>query len=96
MILNNLKYINHKVTEMMFRNNKDFYDDVFNKKFDIRLFKRSLNSDENMVAFLAFGKIFGEDVIRLLARWAPNYRAQFWWFVIKRHILKKKYYINKE
>ena len=37
MILDDLKYINHEVTEMMFRNNKDFYDDVFNKKFDIRL-----------------------------------------------------------
>ena len=83
-----MQLVNHKVTEMMFRNNKDFYDDVFNKKFDIRLFRRSLKSAENIVAFLAFGKIFRKDVIRLLARYVPNYRARFWWFVVKRYVFK--------
>ena len=90
MILDDLKYINHEVTGMMFRNNKGFYDDVLNKKLDIRLFRRSLKSAENIVAFLAFGKIFGEEVIRLLAKWVPNYRARFWWFVVKRHIFKNR------
>ena len=36
------KYINHDVTKEMFQNNMDFYDDVCDKKFDIRLFERSL------------------------------------------------------
>ena len=83
-----MQLVNHEVNAMMFRNNKDFYDDVLNKKFDIRLFRRSLKSAENIVAFLVFGKIFGKNVIRLLGKWIPNYRARFWWFVVKRYVFK--------
>ena len=81
-----LNIINHEVTEMMFKNNKDFYDDVLNKKFDIRLFRHSLKTVENIVAFLAFG----EDAIKLLPRWVPNYRARFWWYIVKRHVFELK------
>ena len=34
------KYINHDVTKEMFQNNMHFYDDVCDKKFDIRLRKK--------------------------------------------------------
>ena len=80
-----MELVSHEATGMMFRNNKGFYDGGLNKEFDIKLFRRSLKSAENIVAFLAFGKIFKEEtVIRLLTKWVPNYRAKFWWFVVKK------------
>ena len=81
-----MQLVNHEVTKMTFRNNKDFYDDVFNKKFDIRLFRPHIKTAENIVAFLAFG----EDAIKLLQRWVPNYRARFWWYVVRRHVFQLK------
>ena len=85
-----MQLVNHELTNLMFKNNRDFYDDILNKKFDIRLFRRYLKTNGSIVAFLPFGKIFGKGAIRLLAKWVPNYRARFWWFVVKRHVFKDR------
>ena len=79
-----MQLVNHEVTKMMLENNKDFYTDVLNKKFDIRLFRPHVKTAENIVAFLAFGEE------KLLQRWVPNYRARFWWYVVRRHVFKLK------
>ena len=74
----------------MFLNNMDFYDDVRDKKFDIRLFGLSFKKRKWCpLQVLAFGRMFKDvDVTGLLAKWVPNYRAQFWWFVVKNHAIK--------
>ena len=83
------KYINHEITKTMFLNNMDFYDDVLGKGLDVRLFERSFRKRKwcplQVIGFLAFGRVLKDvDVTGLLARWVPNYRAQFWWYVIAR------------
>ena len=35
------KYVSHEITKTMFENNKNFYEDVVRKNFDIELFERS-------------------------------------------------------
>ena len=41
-----------------------------------------------VIGFTAFGRVLKDvDVIGLLAKWVPNYRAQFWWFVMYRRVL---------
>ena len=67
----------------MLLNNMDFYDDVLEKRFDIRLFEQSFRRRKRcplqVIGFLAFGGVLKDvDVTGLLARWVPNYRAQFW------------------
>ena len=81
------KYFYHDVTREMFRNNLSFYYDVLNKGFDIKLFKRVFEKrggcSTPTVGFIAFGRAMGEEtVIGLLLEWIPNFRAQFWWFVM--------------
>ena len=76
---------------MMFENNKDFYEDVVSKKFDIRLYEQSFKKrkwcPKQVVAFLAFGRIIEDvDVIDLLGKWRSNWKSQFWWFVFLQHI----------
>lgn len=70
---------------MMFENNRDFYEDVISKNFDIKLLEHSFRKrkwcPKQVVAFLAFGKQT-DGVVELLEKWVPNWRAQFWWFVI--------------
>ena len=71
----------------MFRNNLSFYYDVLDKGFDIKLFKRVFEKrggcSTPVVEFIAFGRAMGEEtVIGLLLEWIPNFRAQFWWFVM--------------
>ena len=88
------KYVDHEITKIMFLNNVDFYDDVRDKKFDIRLFELLFKKRKwcplQVIGFLAFGRIFKDiDVTGLLAMWVPNYRAQFWWFVFKNHVIKE-------
>ena len=79
----------------MFLNNKDFYDDVLDKRFDIRLFEESFKRRKwcplQVIGFLAFERVLKDvDVTGLLAKWVPNYRTQFWWYVMarKNHIIK--------
>lgn len=81
------KYFNHDITREIFRNNLSFYYDVLNKGFDIRLFKRVFERrgwcPTRVVGFIAFRRVMDEQtVIGLLLEWIPNFRAQFWWFVI--------------
>ena len=89
------KDVDHEVTKTMFLNNMDFYDDVLDRRFDIRLFERSFKKRKwcplQVIGFLAFGRVFKDvDVISLLAWWVPNYRAQFWWFVVKNHLINER------
>ena len=86
------RYFNHDVTKEMLQNNVDFYNDVCNKRFDIRLFEQSFKKRKwcpmQVIGFIALGRVLsGEDVIGLLAKWVPNYRAQFWWFVIYKKLM---------
>ena len=81
------KYVDHEITKTMLLNNVDVYDDVRNWRFDIRLFERSFRKRKwcplQVIGFLAFGRVLEDvDVAGLLARWVPNYRAQFWWYVL--------------
>ena len=81
------KYVDHEITKTMFLNNMDFYNDVLDKGFDIRLFEQSFRKRKwctlQVIGFLAFGRVLKDlDVTGLLAKWVPNYRAQFWWFVM--------------
>ena len=72
------KYISHDVTKEMFQNNMHFCDDVCDKKFDIKLRKKRRWCPMQVIGFIAFGRVLrGVDVIGLLAKWVPNYRAQF-------------------
>ena len=76
----------HEITKMMFENNRDFYEDVVRKNFDIKLLESSFRKrkwcPKQVVAFLAFGQVMDKDeVLVLIESWVPNYRAQFWWFV---------------
>ena len=65
------KYVDHEVTKTMFLNNIDFYDDVRDKRFDVRLFERSFKKRKRcplqVIGFLAFGRMF-KDVTGLLAK----------------------------
>ena len=93
MSLEGQKYVDHEVTKTMFLNNMDFYDDVLDRGFDIRLFELSFKKRKwcplQVIGSLAFGRMLKDvDVVSLLARWVPNYRAQFWWFVIKNQLIK--------
>ena len=81
------KYLDHGITKKMLLNNMDFYNDVRNRGFDTRLFEQSFRKGKwcplQVIGFLAFGRVLKDvDVVGLLARWVPNYRAQFWWFVM--------------
>ena len=85
------KYVSHEIVETMIENNKDFYDDVVRKNFDIRLFEQSFRkrkwSPRQVVGFLAFGRIMDDvDVVEFLGKYCPNWRAQFFWFVFSQHI----------
>ena len=87
------RYVDREVTRIMFLNNVDFYDDVRERKFDVRLFERSFKKRKwcplQVIGFLAFGRVLEDvDVTGLLAKWVPNFKAQFWWFVVKNHLLK--------
>ena len=98
------KYFDHDITREMFRNNLSFYYDVLNKGFDIKLFKRVFEKrgccSTHVVGFIAFGRAMGEEtVIGLLLEWIPNFRAQFWWFVMYKKVmgcLSSKQEISKE
>ena len=81
------KYVDHEITKTMLLNNMDFYNDVCDRRFDIRLFEQSFRKRKwcplQVIGFLAFGRVVKDvNVTGLLARWVPNYRAQFWWYVI--------------
>ena len=89
------KYLDHEITETVFRNNRDFYDDVLDRKFNVRSSFENRNGKRSerkwcpmqVVGFIAFGKIMNEEMIfNLLTEWAPNLRAQFWWFVLHRRM----------
>ena len=94
------KYVSHEITKTMFENNKDFYDDVVRKNFDIKLFEQSFKkrrwSPRQVVGFLAFGRIMDraqrgydvDDAINLLEKYCPNWRPQFWWFVFLQNMQK--------
>ena len=51
------EYVDHKVTKTMFLNNINFYDDVRDMGFDIRLFERSFRKRKwcalQVIGFLA-------------------------------------------
>ena len=70
---------------MMFENNKDFYEDVVSKKFDIKLLEHSFKKrkwcPKQVVAFLAFGYCGKTGVLELLNEWCLNWKVQFWWYV---------------
>ena len=56
------KYIDHEITKTMLLNNMDFYDDVGNRRFDIRLYERSFRKRkwcplQVIIGFLAFGRV---------------------------------------
>ena len=96
--MGNNKYVSHEIVKTMFENNKNFYDDVVRKNFDIKLFEQSFRkrkwSPRQVVGFLAFGRImdraqrgYGANVVvEFLEKYCPNWRAQFWWFVFSEHI----------
>ena len=77
MSLEEQKYVGHEITETMFLNNVDFYDDVRDRKFDVRLFELSFKKRNwcplQVIGFLAFGRVFKDvDVTGLLTKWVPN------------------------
>ena len=85
------KYVSHKIVGKMFKNNKDFYNDVVSKNFDIKLLEHSFRKKRwyprQVVGFLAFGRIMNVDVVmNLLGKYCPNWRSQFWWLVFSEHI----------
>ena len=85
------KYVSHEIVGTMFENNKNFYEDVVRKNFDIKLFEHSFRKrrwcPRQVVGFLAFGRIMDVDVvINLLEKYCPNWRGQFWWLVFSEHI----------
>ena len=85
----------HKITKMMFENNRDFYEDVVRKNFDIKLLKSSFTKrkwcPKQAIAFLAFGQVMNKNkVLALIESWVPNYRAQFWWFVLYYEKIEKR------
>ena len=53
---------NHEVAKTMLLNNMDFYNDIRDGEFDIRLFERSLRKRKwcprQVIGFLAFGRVF--------------------------------------
>ena len=68
------KYVDHEITKTMFLNNMDFYDEVRNRGFDIRLFEESFKRRKKcplqVIGFLAFGRVLNDvDVTGLLAKW---------------------------
>ena len=86
------KYVSHEIVGEMYKNNKDFYDDVISKNVDIKLFGQSFKKRKwqprQVVGFLAFGRIMDVDiVINLLEKYCPNWRSQFWWFVFSEHVI---------
>ena len=56
------KCVDHEVTKTMFLNDVDFYDDVRDKKFDIRLFELLIRKRKwcplQVIGFPAFGRMF--------------------------------------
>ena len=59
------KYLDHDITETLFQNNRDFYDDVCDKEFDIRLFEQSFKKRKwcpmRVIGFIALGRVMSED-----------------------------------
>ena len=81
------EYLDHDITIRMSRNNLDFYGAVCSNNFDIKnfelVFKRTRWQPLHVVKFITFGRLLDpEYVFHLLSEWVPNWRAQFWWFVI--------------
>ena len=85
------KHLDHDIMETVFQNNRDFYDDVCGKELDIRLFEKSFKKSGvrcGSIGFIALGRVMSEETIfSLLTEWVPNFRAQFWWFVLHRNFL---------
>ena len=77
------RYLDHDLTEMVFRNNIDFYDDVRDRKFDVRLFRSSFERRRwcpmQVVGFIALGNILDEKMIfdLLVVRFLKRYSLRF-------------------